>query len=582
MKKLYSFLAAISAVTTVWAGSPFEAKQPQALDLTNATIQPLETIEINGLKFKLANQNNNKFLAQHLVDINLLKSDRAKAKAKAKAPDFSNYTKLEGTRAINAALSTFSMTEVMDVDFYMHNTEVGQYAIGNMMKNSYYTSYFTVEDDIFEIDANDVDHVYGKVCDLVTFTGNYSSYGTIPLYSWAYYCSTYLGYTIDEMKASSDFESAFGTFKDNKITLPAGSMFAVINNQAYDIDEDFVIGFPGTKLYYSIIDSYGSYLTDDEDSSISVILNFDGDVTSAKFSIYDTYYHPGYTKIYDEVASSNSVATLTSPTMITIDNSFFKNESTGKMLDYHTLLTAVLVGLDSDGNAVDHHMFQFFYQPDESANWKSIGTGQYTDGFFSELISSSSSGTSLIELPSKVAMEEHVKYPGYVRIVNPYKNISKFADYLNTDNDYYLYIVNLEGKPIYIEPSVFGLSYYYGLGIGCSESYKVLLEGGTPDASTAGVYDTKYNEITFPKNTMLLGFPYFNDGQLDYSDSNGKFYLALPSSYERQSGVSDIVTNDSDQPVEYFNLQGVRISNPTPGQLVIRRQGGVSTKEILK
>jgi hypothetical protein len=81
---------------------------------------------------------------------------------------------------------------------------------------------------------------------------------------------------------------------------------------------------------------------------------------------------------------------------------------------------------------------------------------------------------------------------------------------------------------------------------------------------------------------MLLGFPYFNDGQLDYSDSNGKFYLALPSSYERQSGVSDIDTNDSDQPVEYFNLQGVHISNPTPGQLVIRRQGGVSTKEILK
>jgi len=30
---------------------------------------------------------------------------------------------------------------------------------------------------------------------------------------------------------------------------------------------------------------------------------------------------------------------------------------------------------------------------------------------------------------------------------------------------------------------------------------------------------------------------------------------------------------DSDAPVEYFNLQGVRIAYPQAGQILIRRQG---------
>ena len=38
-------------------------------------------------------------------------------------------------------------------------------------------------------------------------------------------------------------------------------------------------------------------------------------------------------------------------------------------------------------------------------------------------------------------------------------------------------------------------------------------------------------------------------------------------------GVDDIAGDNADCPVEYFNLQGVRIENPEPGTLCIRRQG---------
>lgn len=47
-----------------------------------------------------------------------------------------------------------------------------------------------------------------------------------------------------------------------------------------------------------------------------------------------------------------------------------------------------------------------------------------------------------------------------------------------------------------------------------------------------------------------------------------------------QSGIADIVAEDENAPVEYFNLQGVRVENPANG-LFIRRQGNKVTKVIL-
>ncbi|MDE6285863.1 MAG: hypothetical protein K2L99_02590, partial [Muribaculaceae bacterium] len=42
------------------------------------------------------------------------------------------------------------------------------------------------------------------------------------------------------------------------------------------------------------------------------------------------------------------------------------------------------------------------------------------------------------------------------------------------------------------------------------------------------------------------------------------------------------VDNNENAPVEYFNLQGVRINEPAAGQIVIRRQGNKTTKVIMK
>ena len=46
-----------------------------------------------------------------------------------------------------------------------------------------------------------------------------------------------------------------------------------------------------------------------------------------------------------------------------------------------------------------------------------------------------------------------------------------------------------------------------------------------------------------------------------------------------ESGICDVVTDDSEAPVEYYNLQGIRVNNPEGG-VFIRRQGNTVTKVI--
>ena len=49
------------------------------------------------------------------------------------------------------------------------------------------------------------------------------------------------------------------------------------------------------------------------------------------------------------------------------------------------------------------------------------------------------------------------------------------------------------------------------------------------------------------------------------------------------SGIADIaVDNDANAPVEYFNLQGVRVDNPTPGKVYIVRRGAAAFKQLFR
>lgn len=50
---------------------------------------------------------------------------------------------------------------------------------------------------------------------------------------------------------------------------------------------------------------------------------------------------------------------------------------------------------------------------------------------------------------------------------------------------------------------------------------------------------------------------------------------------EAKSGIENVVAEEN-APVEYYNLQGVRVADPQPGTLVIRRQGSKVSKMIVR
>ena len=118
-----------------------------------------------------------------------------------------------------------------------------------------------------------------------------------------------------------------------------------------------------------------------------------------------------------------------------------------------------------------------------------------------------------------------------------------------------------------------------GLYYVLSYSYNMEDPAECPEANRITITEEGENTvITFPYRSMLM-----------YAKTSGKLYYAstdvstitFKTITKEDNSVGDIIA-DNDAKVEYFNLQGVRVENPAAGQLVIKRQGSVVTKEIIR
>ncbi len=81
--------------------------------------------------------------------------------------------------------------------------------------------------------------------------------------------------------------------------------------------------------------------------------------------------------------------------------------------------------------------------------------------------------------------------------------------------------------------------------------------------------------VTFPRMTLMMRPA--NTMSPMFAGYNDAFKVVITKTSD---GVSDIAADDN-APVEYYNLQGVRVENPAAG-LYIRRQGSKVSKVIVK
>ncbi|MDE5749341.1 MAG: hypothetical protein K2H87_01065, partial [Duncaniella sp.] len=108
--------------------------------------------------------------------------------------------------------------------------------------------------------------------------------------------------------------------------------------------------------------------------------------------------------------------------------------------------------------------------------------------------------------------------------------------------------------------------------------YNIVTGGGVPscqyavvDPDTGAMYLTARGNNTF---TLLGGDT--TPKPAGWGILAARFDLGQPQT----NILETIASPDTDQPVEYYNLQGIRIANPTHG-LYIRRQGSTTTKVLL-
>lgn len=122
-------------------------------------------------------------------------------------------------------------------------------------------------------------------------------------------------------------------------------------------------------------------------------------------------------------------------------------------------------------------------------------------------------------------------------------------------------------------------------GVGFQGGLGALYIGGDnlfKDHDIFATYNANTGIVNFPAGFIYYRFPSSTNASYDpqyfYSMEN-----ALASSLQLPlvSGINDM-TIDENAPVEYFNMQGMRVANPEAGQMVIARQGNKAVKMIVK
>lgn len=245
-----------------------------------------------------------------------------------------------------------------------------------------------------------------------------------------------------------------------------------------------------------------------------------------------------------------------------------------------------------DGDAGEYTLIYLTYKADKTPyqmgsqkfsfdpDWTSLGKAIFTDGFISNFLARDMEDNLGLNLPDEaftypVEVEENVTSPGLYRLVNPYGSTSPYWDInfsvvtLKRNENNYIVINATDPDHVYIEKNASG--FYYGTYplMLYSEAFDWLDENYTIDQIPEYLWGKKENgTISFAsgeKDNALLSASILNSPAEIYGRP---LVVTLPNASSEH-----IIIDSSNSPVEYYNLQGIRINEPAPGNIYIRRQG---------
>jgi len=215
--------------------------------------------------------------------------------------------------------------------------------------------------------------------------------------------------------------------------------------------------------------------------------------------------------------------------------------------------------------------FNEITKPVQDPNWVEVGTAVFKDAIISGTYAETAPQT--FTCPVEVSQLDD----NLIRLVNPYKEAYGVKSYLvidMTDPNNIVIPYQFTG----ITDNVDGITY-------CA-SYSGLWDP-TPEKNRITLSD---NVINMPIESTYLIWPEApEDSKWETSPttayvscSTAGSTITLPGD---ALGITDIITDKTENenaPVEYFNLQGMKVKNPAAGQLYIVRQGNDVKKMIVR
>ena len=238
----------------------------------------------------------------------------------------------------------------------------------------------------------------------------------------------------------------------------------------------------------------------------------------------------------------------------------------------------IVVAFNDKNEAVSTNSSYFYVMDDEADQWEEYGECVY----YEDILGSTYPDMTTEKL--NVMVEVNKNQPGYYRLVEPYKNHPYYSSgvYANMyrpheNHKHYLYVHAEDPEAVYIEDSPAGVDNGYGDASMFSLAYKHLMDGmSKEEISKLGLFgELDGREITFPDNSIILVERFYKQGAF-VTVPAPMLRITLP----KQTGINDITVDNANAPVEYFNLQGVRVDNPTSG-VYIRRQGNQTEKIVI-
>ncbi|MDE6301005.1 MAG: hypothetical protein K2M19_04755 [Muribaculaceae bacterium] len=244
--------------------------------------------------------------------------------------------------------------------------------------------------------------------------------------------------------------------------------------------------------------------------------------------------------------------------------------------------------------------------PDPNEGWEDWGEATFQDGWVLPAFGIDQTKT---ENHYKVAIQKSTVYEGTFRLVNPYYGHCPAAQYNTSKKAGYIEFDVSDPDHVYFIPQGAGFA---NAEIGLSEIYcfntltYYCIYYQMEPANVVAALGDKLKYSTYKNNVLTV--PYYYDpstnqnGEVlgwvndacfgDQEDPVGGYWWTDENdetvSMETKiffdatkAGVEDIAADAPAGAKEYFNLQGVRVANPSDGVYIVR-QNGKATKEYIR